>query len=147
MAALSHSPAQIVANLLIGLNAAEAITSTNWPVFSTNEPDTPDNCITVYDTTGIDEGQVAFNGELQQHYGIQFRIRAREHLVGFAKASSIRQVVTESVLNRTVTLDDVHYNIHAITRVSTVIALGNETPNSKRKLFTVNAVVSISIYS
>lgn len=145
--ALSHSPAEIVQGLLIGrgwVGDPEASTLPSWPVYIDNEPDMPDNCITIYDTTPAIDGRTQVDGEQVQHDGIQIRIRSASHAVGYAKARSILNLVTERVKGNSVTLDGVRYIVWAIDAVS-LMRMGRDTGKTKRSLLTLNGFVSITV--
>lgn len=139
---LTHSPAQIVRQLLIDLGLGTA--SGDWPVFYAMEPNAPDNVLTVFDTTGTDDGRSMVTGELFGHDGFQVRVRAKDHATGWLKADAIQTDFAESVSLRQVTVDSSSYLIHAITRIGNVLALGRQTPQSMRSIFTLNATVPLS---
>lgn len=113
-----------------------------WPIHSTNEPDLPDNCITVYDTQGVDEGRV-MQGERQEKHGIQVRIRSATHAAGFTKARAIAVAIDQDVYLESVVVDGHTYIVHAMSRTSDVLALGKELPTSKRTVFTINATATV----
>lgn len=145
---LNHSPAIIIQQLLIdmgfGISPPEESgwDGSDWLIFATHEPDTPDNVITVYDIAGTDQGRV-MQGELQQHYGFQVRIRARTHSVGWLKADAIRRGLAEDVLRETLTLDSDQYFLQCVANIGQVLTLGKDRPLGKRSLFTVNAVATL----
>lgn len=141
--ALAHSPADIVRKLLIVLElGSEQASGEPWPVFAAGEPDKPDSAITVYDTTGVKQGRI-MQGETQERHGVQVRIRAANHTGGYGKARAIAVALDEDVYQETVTIGNARYLVHSISRTSDVLALGKESPNSKRSLFTVNGTVMV----
>lgn len=141
---LTHSPAKILRQLLIDLSLG-TLPSANgsWPVYATHEPNLPDNCITVYDTVGTDDGRSMITGELWGHDGFLVRVRAADHDTGWLKADAIQTGLAESVYDRTVHVSGSTYLVHAVTRIGDVLTLGTESPTSKRSLFTINATVSL----
>ena len=146
--ALTHSPADIVRTRLIELTlGTNPASNTAWPIFVSSEPDTPDNCITIYDTLGRDQGRVMWTGERQEMHGIQVRIRSQTHALGYTKARAIAVALDESIESDLVTIDATDYCLHSITRTSDVLALGLQKPASRRYLFTVNALVSVLLDS
>lgn len=147
--ALLHSPGDITRWLLIGLGlGADPEESTVWPIFATSEPDAPDNCLTLYDTTGSDDGSSMIDGELYTHHGVQVRIRAATHSGGgYAKASAIRHALAELVHDETVHVGATTYLVQCYARIGEVLTLGKDAPNSKRSLFTLNATVSLKLIS
>ena len=140
---LTHSPADIVRRVLIDLGLGVDPPSTPWPVFASGEPDTPDNCITVYDTAGLDHGRSMIDGELFGHNGVQVRVRSNSHATGWTKADAIQTGMAKSVYQETVTISGQAYLVHAIAKIGDVLTFGKETPTSKRSLFTINALASI----
>lgn len=142
---LLHSPADVVRQLLVdlGLGIDYADDRTDWALFASGEPDLPDNCITVYDTTGLDEGREMVSGERQEHHGLQIRVRSKTQAVGFAKARDISVALDEDVYQETVAVDGDSYLVWAVRRTGDPLFLGKDAPNSKRNLFTINATVSL----
>lgn len=141
---LTHSPADIVRRLLIALGVGVDPPSSPWPIYASGEPSLPDNVITVFGTTGRQHGRTATDGEMQEHHGIQVRIRAATYPVGYTKARTIATAL-DTMYQDVITVPSTtnSYLIHAILRTSDVIELGKETPSSKREIFTVNALVSV----
>lgn len=140
---LLHSPAQIVAALLVakGLGTDPAGGGA-WPVFHAGEPQSPDQVLTVYDTTPKDDGRSQLSGEVFQHYGFQCRIRAATHAAGWAKAAAVRTALDQSVYYAHVTVDGTEYLIEGVSGTN-VLTLGKESPSSKRSLFTVNGICPV----
>lgn len=141
---LLHQPASILRTLLVSLGVgANPSPTAVWPIQDTSEPDAPDNSITIYDTQGRTQGRIQFTGETQEIHGIQIRIRAASSTVGWAKARSIARVLDVEILRNLVTVEGSVYLVQAVTRTSDVLSLGKETPNSKRSVFTINALMSV----
>ena len=142
---LDHSPAEVVRRLLIqeGLGSDPADPPGTWPVYANGEPDTPDSAITVYNTQGRDGGRTMTDGERQEHHGVQVRIRAAAFNTGFSKARAIAVSMDEDIVQEFITIGSASYKVWSISRSSDVLFLGNDTPTSKRKLFTINALVSL----
>lgn len=150
---LLHSPADVVAQALVDEGVgSDPSGESAWPVFVTKEPSTPDNCLTVTDTTGVDHGRV-MSGELQGHRGVQVRIRARTQALGFRKATALRVFMSEGnaahsgCRNLTVTLDGVVYLLRNFAKIGDVLSIGSDTPNSMRRVFTLNATVLVEYVS
>lgn len=146
---LEYSPAEIVQQLLInhGMGTVGGAGGV-WPIFSTNEPDEPDNCITVYDTTGGDEGRIR-SGEVQGPWGIQIRLRSSQHRIGIGKANQLWVEIAEEVRLENVTLSwdpdlgSIVYQVWSFGNIGNVLAIGKDSSASKRSLFTINAFVNI----
>lgn len=138
---LLHSQAEIIAKVLISLGLGNVTTSSIWPIFSTNEPNVPDNCITVYDTAGLSDGRI-MHGEATYHAGFMVRVRSKDHPTGWVKVEQIRQALAESVYDRTVLIGVTTYMVQSITRFGQSIPLGKD-PDSKCSVFSLNATCVI----
>jgi hypothetical protein len=114
----------------------------SWPVFCSSEPASPDNALTVYDTQGTDDGRSMIDGDLFGHYGVQLKVRSRDHATGWAKADAVQKAMA-ALYQLTVSIGSARYLVHCFARIGDVLALGQESPTSTRRMFTVNAIVSI----
>lgn len=152
---LHHSPADVIRSVLVtlGLTTEPALLPENdlpWPSFTNREPPTPDDCVTVFDTDGVDHGRVMFGGERQSHHGIQIRVRSTYHDSGFKKAREIA-LSLDSLYDFSVTVPGTQqvggedYVVHSVNRVGEVLSLGREVPESKRSVFTVNAMLTLKM--
>ncbi len=143
---LYHKPSDVIQQLLIDLGiATDPADDGDWPVYESVEPDQPDNCITVYTTTGIKQGRVSFGTSILK-YGIQIRIRAQDDAEGDYKARDIYQAFDEDVLRTSVIIsdDEEHeYLVQEVANQGDVIPLGYELPASRRKVFVINCLVSM----
>jgi hypothetical protein len=142
---LSQSPAAIIRQMLIDLGlgvnpAPDGQTAIPWSVFHSQEPDRPDECITVFTTEGTDDGRSMHDGDLWHHYGFQVRLRSRDDKVGYAKGSLIRNTLAKGVYMRTVSIGTSVYQIQCIAKIRSVLPIGKEASATKRALFTINAV-------
>lgn len=147
---LLHSPADVLRWLMVSLSLGSDPTpwaggsGNAWPIFCVSEPTEPDNCLTVKDTQGHDDGRT-MHSELEQHWGIQVRIRSIDEPTGVAKAYAIRQVLSEEVLSAPVTMvnPDATYLVYNCASFGSVLPLGKDVPRSKRSLFTINLTAVI----
>lgn len=140
---LIHSPADIVRRVLVSIGAGTAPESAGgWPVFSSKEPDSPDQTLTVYNMAGFSDGRFMFDGELFYHPGIHVRVRALTSPAGATKAHSVRNLMSQ-VLDEQVTIDGTPYLIHCLGKITEVRELGDESPTSKRQVFTIEAVAAL----
>lgn len=145
---LSHSPADILTQVLVGLGVASQIEdNTAWPVFAGGEPASPDNCITIYDTEGDYHGRTMVDGAIQEHHGFQIRVRARDHATGYSKITAIRESLSQSVRQTLVIVDTTVYQVWAVNKLRGIFSLGLEVPASKRRLFTFNGTTFITVTS
>jgi hypothetical protein len=150
-----NSPADVLSYLLIALGQATDPTVTTpadlpaptWPAFVTKEPDQPDSCITVKDTVGRSHGRSMIDGEVWYHHGFQVRVRSGDHPTGWAKLNAMRAFLAKTVYANQLTLPGSAqpsghtYLIHCINNIGPVIPLGYDNPQSKRELFTLNAMI------
>jgi hypothetical protein len=114
-----------------------------WPVYATNEPSTPDNCITVVDTEAQDDGREMTVGEALYHYGIQVMIRSTDHPSGYQKAMSILNDFAQNVYNASINIGSNHYWVHCISRIRMIDIHGKDNPNTKRSRFSLNCLVAL----
>lgn len=141
---MTHSPADVVRQLLVDLGlGTEPSAAGAWPVYATGEPASPDAVITVYDTAGTNDGRSMVSGELFGHAGVQVRVRAATHAAGWTKADTVQEALAEDVYQRTVHVGAATYLVHSLNRIGDVLAIGKESPTSKRSVFTLNMVVSV----
>lgn len=141
---LVHSPADIIRYLLIAKGGGTLPSDGSaWPIFESYEPDQPDNAITLFNTLGVRNGRTHTDGEVQEHHGIQLRIRATHPTVGYAKARALALILDEQVYRDTVDIDGAMYVVWEVNRTSDVLELGKESPETKRHIYTINAIVSV----
>lgn len=149
---LTHSPADVIRALAIqlGLGAmpeySSGVQTATWPIFRWNEPDRPDDSITVMDTAGRTGATTHQGVEVSEYHGIQVRVRSADGDEGFAKARAIA-VAFDSVNHVKVTAGPSatarRYIVKSIVRTSDVIKAGPDVPQGKRQVFTVNFVASL----
>lgn len=141
---ITYSPGDVIAQMLVDLGiGTDSAVLLPWPVFVSSEPDLPDDCVTLYDTTGVIDGRSMIDGRVWTHYGIQVRVRSMNHQAGWAKADEIWTAFGKGVYDRRVTLGEVNFLVHSINRIEDIIPLGPELGGGGkgRRLFTINAVV------
>lgn len=152
-----NSPAEIVQALLVLLNLAtlpprnSLASNRDWPVFATVEPNEPDNCLTVYDTSNQYDGRSMKTGENWVHYGVQVRVRGVDHPTAYQKAYTIYQALLQNVggqngpsavaISSNPSVNSNNYLIGSLVKVRGPYSLGQDTPKSKRRLFTINALL------
>lgn len=142
---MTHSPADIIRTLLITLGlGVDPDSAGQWPIFSDREPTAPDEVITVYNTQGRSDGRV-MEGEVQGPRGIQVRLRSKTPQSGWEKADAIRTALAESIYRNIVVVGAVRYLVQSVAKIGDVIALGKDSTNSQRNLFTINAVTTIRV--
>lgn len=140
---LADSPATIARQLLVDLGlGTQPAAAGAWPVYASQEPDTPDNCITVYATQGTDDGRLQVDGSLQGHLGFQVRIRSDGYETGWQKGDAIQTTLATQVLRETVVVGANVYLVQCVAKIGDILELGKEQ-GSYRFLFTINAVLSV----
>lgn len=91
---LYHSAAHIVRDAIAGLGGGTfPADNKSWPMFINNEPDRPDNCITVYDTRRYYQHRMMRGGDVDEAFGIQIRVRASTVFLGANKVNSLAKIV------------------------------------------------------
>lgn len=145
---LSHTVSQIIRQFLIneGLGSDGGA---SWPVYAIQEPNSPDNAITLYDTAGVSRGRFLGNGEVQEVHGIQVRVRSSDGQTGFVKANAIKKNLTQESHLATVTVTDSEgygvatqsYTIYNISWRSGPLPIPDT--NSDRKINTLNFIVTV----
>lgn len=141
---LTHSPADIVRKLLIDLGLGTTPSAAGaWPVHTAHEPNEPDSAITVIGASPRDNGRVMIDGERQEKPGFQVRVRDANYSNGATKARAIAIALDESVNLTSVTIGSSVYLVQSISRTSGILPFGEEKPESRRSIFTINAVASL----
>lgn len=142
---LEHSVGDVIRQLIVdmGWGVDYVDDATDWASFEGTEPDLLDNCITVYDTTGVDQMRVMVTGERQESHGFQVRVRSKTKSVGFAKVREIAVGFDSEVYLATVNVDSASYRVQSVKRNGEPLYIGYDSPNTKRFLHTLNCVVSL----
>lgn len=148
---LNHTPDQVLRQLLIDLGVGVmGGKQGDWPIFCTEEPETPDECITLYWGAGQLDGLFQINGETQEHYGIQVRVRGKGYQSAYDKVKSVMLELEQHVMMTTVTVPLVDavaagtYVAECCTRASGPLYLGTERDNAERDVFTINYLATIT---
>lgn len=152
---LEHAPGEVVRALLIQLAVGtEGTLYASWPVFVDQEPDEPDNCITVEEMLGGIDGKLGPTGEVIEHYGFHIMVRSARvptgtdpqpgYRVGRNKIDEICTQLDQHVDCVIVTIDSATYTVHAAHRISSVNPLGKSRANSARYSFSVDYQITIT---
>ena len=148
---LTHSPADIVRYTLIQLGYGSLPEDNlSWPISVGVEPDTPDNVVTIYDTSGLHQGRTQIDGRVQERYGFQVRVRAVDHPQAHQKINSIMIALDQQVYDEFINIDDSQYLVKTVSRVTTPLSIGQQaasaggrTTVTKREVFTINGTVKL----
>jgi len=140
---MTHSAGDVIRHALIDLVLGTLPSAgTAWPIHVGNLPNKPDNAILVSDTAGRFGGRVHTSGEMQEHQGVQIKVRSADYQTGGLRARTIAKNLDEDIAQTSVTISGSVYLIEAVTRTSGPLSLGTEE-GTERSLFTINAVVSL----
>lgn len=147
---LLHSPAEVVRQLLadggIGIKVTDPTKYPDWSVYDANEPDVPDNCITVYDVEGQQDAKLMPDSELMCHYGLKFRVRSTNKRVGWTKCNALRSFLSPLSQRQVAVTSDQGtgtYNVWSFDRIGQVLPIGTDSSRTKRWLFTLNCISPI----
>lgn len=141
---LNNLPSEIIARLLV-IKGWATTTNLNqgWPVYVEDEPDKPDNCLTVYTQGSNSGGRTMTDGQQQEEYTFQIRIRSQTSSGGWIKSNQIAKGLDEEVIDVGVVLGSNQYLVHCVARRGGILSLGKEYPSTLRSLFTLNAQLSV----
>lgn len=146
-----HSEADIIRYVLVTLGLGNLPSNPNahtWPISVDQEPDQPDNAITVYNTSPQPQGRLQVSGLAVEHAGFMVQVRCTDSQAGKTKIREILAALTQDINRTTVTISNsrgtASYMIQAVTRRSGPNTLGRDHDNENRFLFTLNCTASIS---
>jgi len=151
---LLHTPAEIIAKMLVDLGMADYPENdglTGWVVFPTKMPELPEQVIAVIDTVGRLHRRMHVTGVIGEHYGIQFLVRgANAPVTSYKKCKELMHFLDTEVNRETVVLTDEDteyeytYRVNAVTRTSVTFPAGRD---GARFLHSGNAIASIELVS
>lgn len=148
---MDNPPSEIVRQLLVDLgHGTDPVDGSDWPCFNTGIPDSPDKLISVETTGGRVQGRSQSTGTTFENPTFQVTVRtnANDLAAGYKKAKQIAVAFDEDVLRTEVQVTDPDsgtntYKIQAVSRITDVVDAGYEKPATSRRLYTVNAVMSV----
>lgn len=141
---LTLSPADVVRRLLVNLGYGTLPGNLNWPINVARELDTPDNTITVYDTSGVLQGRLQPTGVNEEYHGIQVRVRSTVFETGWAKINAIAYACDVLVEASTVVVSSATFVVGSIMRTGSPMWITRDVPTSDRQIFTLNANVDLN---
>ena len=149
--ALLHSPALVLRKYLIATGVVvnrptpTPATLPDWIVyaFKLQAEGTPDNCVSVVNTTPVPGPRDMHGGVSYKHDGIQIMVRSREQETGFLKCATIARWLTEHLKNTDVDMGGTAYRLHAFTITSHPTYIGEEE-KSVRHFHTLNGILALS---
>jgi hypothetical protein len=111
--------------------------------YVSTDPDMPHKVTIINDTTGVSDGRVQISGELQQHYGLQARVRSDEYSDGWVRANAIRTLLSEGIDQAEISFNDgTKFLVWCAAQIKDVMYIGRELPATNRKLFTLNFTIT-----
>lgn len=141
---LTHSPADVLRYLLVSLSGGTLPSDgSTWPIYVDSEPDSPDNCITIYNTAGRLQGRTQIDGIQQEFFGIQLRIRATDSPTAWTRASLLTSKLDSSINNNFVSISGTGYVVDSFSRTSEPVSLGRDESTTERELYVINGTVSL----
>lgn len=139
---ITHSPAAIIADFLIAEGVfTDPSADSSWPLFIAHEPNSPDECGTIYTTTGVDDGRL-MTGVNILHHGIQIRVRGDDYDAAWLQLQDALDSL-EGLNNESVVIDSSTYTVFNTSQTGPAIPLGVEPGTRRRFLFTANLLVSL----
>ena len=138
-----HSPAMILRAALVDMGKGTFPLSNGiWPLYVGQFPDTPDEAVGVFDTSGQRDGRTQVDGIVHSHPGIQLRIRSNQYTSGYQKANELR-IALQTIKGKIVTIDTVQYTILVVSQIGDILSLGKSEEINKRDLFSINAQLAL----
>lgn len=139
-----HPPSHILQQALLDNGDVQGDQSVDWYCWPNWLPDECIivNAISVYDTSGIDQGRDLIGNNLF-YSGVQLLFRGYDYSDVFEKASSVNTSI-EGFSNVSVTVESTSYTIQTINQTTDVISLGLQDDSSSNYLFSVNYSMVIS---
>ena len=147
---LLHTPADVLRWALVGLGAGadpnvvdgSGNPTGSWPLYVSSEPNLPDDVLTLFNTSPRQDGRSMIDGEVWAHWGVQLRIRGTDPRTLGTKAHSLYNLLNEGLYYHNVVIDGTPYVVYSASGVG-LQDLGKDTPNSKRSLYTLNALITL----
>lgn len=143
---LTDNPAAIIANYLTGLALMSVPGAGDWPLYISHLPDginIADNAGVVYNTTPVKDGRSMTDGSRMQHYGIQITIRSLTEEEGWDKCNVLAGQM-DVIYNAETIFGGTTYRVHNVTNMGGINSLGEEEGTKRRKMFTMNFLISLT---
>lgn len=134
-------PADLIRLYLISVNLG-ANGGTEWPIYISFFPDTPDKAIVIYDTAGIPDGRIMGTGERVEHPGVMIHVRDQSYVLAYTRSRDIA-LALDGIYNSPIQSGSENWTIINASRTGDIIALGAEPEGRRRQMFSINAVLTI----
>jgi hypothetical protein len=141
---MKHSPAEILIKLLTADNKlSDPVENKDWPGYVGHSPETPDNCVTAFDTTPIIVARELATGGTCRLWGVQLRLRTAKdkYPLGWDKINGLDDHLT-SLHNALVSFEDAVFAVDSVCVDSGPMFIGQDE-QSRRNLFTLNLLANI----
>lgn len=134
-------PTIVISNLLVANgHGIFAALGEAWGIFISEQPEIPDNCITVYDNTGANLGK-GTNSEAYIRPGIQIRVRSKTYSEGTAKLSRMNAFF-DTVFRSPIYKDEAIIGyLQNVSRLQDYLPLGRD--QLRRYMFSCNYVLTL----
>lgn len=155
--AIAYSQARIVQQLMI--DSAQGSDPMHlpikpWPCYASNEPPDQDEIEIVYDTAGQEDGRDMITGQTFVHHGVQVLFRGPDHDKMWMQANAVKNWMMRGVRMATATIKNgsAAYNpalgahsflIWCFSKIRLIDVKGTQSPNTKRSVCSLNALVAI----
>lgn len=140
---LTHTPAEIIRKAIVDLGYGTMPSAGQaWPASVFTEAASPDNFITVYNTTGRLLARIQQTGEWEGSKAVMVRVRGQTPALASQKVEAIAAAFDQVFTLRSVTIAGRTYLVHVVSRTGDPIDNGKE-PGGSRWIYTLNALVTI----
>lgn len=142
------SPAELIQRFLVAAGVGSATSGTSaWKVYRDKQPaEQPDECITVYETTPVQDGRIMRTGEWIGHPGIMLNVRALTSDAAKEKLQAIKTALAgigyTPVTITTGSGSPFDIVLASFMLVSGPVPLGEDDKN--RKEYTLNGTLTIA---
>jgi len=128
------SPSEGIRIILENANVGKFNDATDWNINIDNEPDSPDRCITIYDTGG----QPSNPRWLVNYPNVQIRVRGNqaEYVQTYAKAEEVKNALL-GILSQTINGE----NWVSVSQIGDINSIGKDA--NRRPLLTLNFALII----
>lgn len=123
-----HSPAEIISYYLIRKEFSRPIPTTlSWGTYIDVVPDKKliggtINVVSILNQTGKQSGR-RMDGTVNRHPGVQFIIRSRLHSTSYNKMEELIPLITENMVRKLITVEEIQYRFESLTLTSEPIRL------------------------
>lgn len=149
---LQHSPAEIYRQMLVDLNLVSPALNQDWACFLNGQPDLPHNIFVVSDTAPVLNGRIQYSGRTIMRHGLSVVVRGTDPKDAWTRLHAIQRKGIDEVHRRSVIMPpspsgNIVYRIHAVDLLNGILSLGKEPSTGDRFLFSLNALMSITVLS